>query len=603
MEGQVLAAHAQINRENASDMRVLLVEDDSDDAAMLGGLLSRQRTRSVDVTHVTCIADAAAELRASRYDVVLLDLQLPDATGADSVERIQEADSNVPIVVMSGQGDEDYAVEILNRGVQDYLVKWEGDTKILLRSIRYAVERKRSELELNYLARYDSLTGIPNRQYLQDQLERASRRARRSGKKIGLLFLDLDRFKRVNDTFGHHLGDQLLCAVVQRLLEKVRAGDLFARLGGDEFAVLLENVDGPDELETVARHLLDAFKAPFEIDGRKLPVTVSIGVTVFPNDNSDARALLNNADMAMYQAKDKGRNNFEFFTQGMYDEIVAQHTVEMDLKAALAEEQFELLYQPQVSLTDRSVQVLEALLRWNHPERGCLSPDRFISVAEESGYIIPIGDWVLERACRQLGEWRDAGLQLPRIAVNVAPIHFHQPRFSDRVKSTLETYGIDPQLIELELTERSLMKDTDEIRRCLRHLKAIGVRLAIDDFGTGYSCLNYLRQFPIDVLKIDRSFVKDLAVSEDARAICAVILSIAAQLSLGTVAEGIETSAQLEFLAKQGCGFGQGYFFSRPVPPAHLEALLARSVSSMGSNDWVTSSPYATRRQDKEALG
>jgi EAL domain-containing protein (putative c-di-GMP-specific phosphodiesterase class I) len=313
--------------------------------------------------------------------------------------------------------------------------------------------------------------------------------------------------------------------------------------------------------------------------------------------------LLNNADMAMYQAKDKGRNNFEFFTQGMYDEIVAQHTVEMDLKAALAEEQFELLYQPQVSLTDRSVQVLEALLRWNHPERGCLSPDRFISVAEESGYIIPIGDWVLERACRQLGEWRDAGLQLPRIAVNVAPIHFHQPRFSDRVKSTLETYGIDPQLIELELTERSLMKDTDEIRRCLRHLKAIGVRLAIDDFGTGYSCLNYLRQFPIDVLKIDRSFVKDLAVSEDARAICAVILSIAAQLSLGTVAEGIETSAQLEFLAKQGCGFGQGYFFSRPVPPAHLEALLARSVSSMGSNDWVTSSPYATRRQDKEALG
>jgi diguanylate cyclase (GGDEF)-like protein len=504
---------------------------------------------------------------------------------------------------MSGQGDEDYAVEILNRGVQDYLVKWEGDTRILLRSIRYAIERKRSELELNYLARYDSLTGIPNRQYLQDQLERASRRARRSGKKIGLLFLDLDRFKRVNDTFGHHLGDQLLCAVVQRLLDKVRAGDLFARLGGDEFAVLLENVDGPDELETVARHLLDAFKAPFEIDGRKLPVTVSIGVTVFPNDNSDARALLNNADMAMYQAKDKGRNNFEFFTQGMYDEIVAQHTVEMDLKAALAEEQFELLYQPQVSLTDRSVQVLEALLRWNHPERGCLSPDRFISVAEESGYIIPIGDWVLERACRQLGEWRDAGLQLPRIAVNVAPIHFHQPKFSDRVKSTLETYGIDPQLIELELTERSLMKDTDEIRRCLRHLKAIGVRLAIDDFGTGYSCLNYLRQFPIDVLKIDRSFVKDLAVSEDARAICAVILSIAAQLSLETVAEGIETSAQLEFLAEQGCRFGQGYFFSRPVPPADLEALLARTVSSMGSNDWMTSSPYATWRQDKEALG
>jgi diguanylate cyclase (GGDEF)-like protein len=598
-----LTPDEQIDRDTAPVMRVLLVEDDSDDAAMLEGFLSRQRTRSVNLVHVTCIADAAKELRASRYDVVLLDLQLPDATGTDTVDRIQQEDPDVPIVVLSGQGDEDYAVEILNRGVQDYLVKWEGDTRSILRSIRYAIERKRTELELNYLARFDSLTGIPNRQYLRDQLERVSRRARRNGKKIGLLFLDLDRFKRVNDTLGHHFGDQLLCAVVQRLQSKVRAGDLFARLGGDEFAVLLEDVQGPDELEAVARHLLDAFAEPFEIDDRQLPVTASIGVTLFPHDNSDAMALLNNADIAMYQAKDKGRNNFEFFTQGMYDEIVAHHAVEMDLKTALAEEQFELCYQPQVSLADRSVHVLEALLRWNHPQRGSLSPDAFVAVAEESGYIIPIGDWVLERACRQLDEWRDAGLPLPRIAVNVAPVHFHQPRFAERVESTLEKYRIDPRLIELELTERSLMKDTDEIRRCLRHLKAIGVRLAIDDFGTGYSCLNYLRQFPIDVLKIDRSFVKDLAVSEDARAICAVILSIAAQLSLGTVAEGVETPAQLEFLEQQGCHFGQGYLFGRPLPPADLEAMLARCVSNVGSREWAASPPYPAWRRDRGALG
>ncbi len=585
-------------------MRVLLVEDDSDDADLIRGFLCRQRSRAIDVTRVASITDARAALGESEFDVVLLDMNLPDAAGTDCVDGIQQADSNVPIVVMSGQGDEDYAVEILNRGVQDYLVKWEGDERIILRSIRYAIERKRTELELNYLARYDSLTCIPNRQYLQDQLERASRRARRSGKKIGLLFLDLDRFKRVNDTLGHQFGDELLRAVVRRLLDSVRAGDLVARLGGDEFALLLEDVGGAGELETVARHLLRAFEQPFEIDGRQLPVTASIGLTLFPHDNNDPMALLNNADIAMYQAKDRGRNSFEFFTQAMHEEILAHHAMETALKSALAESEFELFYQPQVKLAGRTVHVLEALLRWNHPQQGLIKPERFISVAEESGYVIPIGHWVLERVCRQLGEWRDAGLTLPTVAVNVAPIHFHQPDFADQVKGTLETYGIDPSLIELELTERSLMKDTDEIRECLRELKSIGVRLAIDDFGTGYSCLNYLRQFPIDVLKIDRSFVRDLGTSEDARAICEVILSIAAQLSLATVAEGVETRAQLEFLAAHGCHFGQGYYFGPPARPSDLAEVLRRSVVSGETERDRMPAPKASKwRANQEAVG
>lgn len=559
-------------------MRILLVEDDSDDAELLRAFLGRQRSRQVDITHVPCITDAAATLSESRFDVVLLDLHLPDATGSDCIDRVQHAAPRVPIVVLSGQDDEDYAVDILNRGVQDYLVKWEGDDRIILRSIRYAIERKRTEIELNYLARYDSLTGIPNRQYLQDQLERATTRARRNGNKMGLVFLDLDRFKRVNDTLGHQLGDELLQAVVERLQDNVRAGDLLARLGGDEFAVLLEDVEGPLELEAVASHLMAAFREPFEINGRQLPVTASIGLTLFPLDNNEPMALLNNADIAMYQAKEQGRNNFAFFTQSMHEEIMAYHEIETDLKNALAEDQFVLFHQPQVSLHDGRIHVLEALLRWDHPRRGLIGPDSFISIAEDSGYIIPIGHWVLERVCRQLGEWRNAGIRLPRVAINVAPIHFHQPDFPDQVRRTLAKYGVDPRLIELELTEGSLMKDTDDIRRCLRKLKAIGVSLAIDDFGTGYSCLNYLRQFPIDVLKIDRSFVADLSTSEDARAICEVILSIAQQLSLTTVAEGIETAAQLDFLTQQGCRFGQGYYFGAACPPAEVERLLPQAV-------------------------
>jgi EAL domain-containing protein (putative c-di-GMP-specific phosphodiesterase class I) len=289
-------------------------------------------------------------------------------------------------------------------------------------------------------------------------------------------------------------------------------------------------------------------------------------------------ALLNNADIAMYQAKDRGRNTFKFFTQSMHEEIMRYHQLETDLKAALAEQQFDLLYQPQINLADRSVHAVEALLRWNHPERGLVGPDEFISVAEDSGYIVPIGLWVLDRVCRQLKEWQEARYAVPRVAVNVAPVHFHQADFHRQVQRTLEKHGIDPRLIELELTERSLMEDTDGIREGLRELKAIGVRLAIDDFGTGYSCLNYLRQFPIDVLKIDRSFVADVGTSHGGQAICAVILSIAQRLSLQTVAEGIETEQQLKFLSAHGCQFGQGHYFSMALSAGALGGVLAESA-------------------------
>ncbi len=555
-------------------MKILLVEDDSDDAEFLRQTLLRHNGRAIDITRSDSIGQAARALRADRFDVVLLDLHLPDGSGAECVDRLQHADALVPIVVLSGQGDEDYAVEILNRGVQDYLVKWEGDGRIILRAIRYAIERKRAEVKLNYLARYDSLTGIPNRQYLRDQLERATARADRARQKLALLLLDLDRFKVVNDTLGHEQGDELLRAVVQRLRASIREGDLLARLGGDEFAVLLENVDGPLELEAIAGGIIGRFQEPFHLAGRQVSVTTSVGITLYPVDNPDPVALLNNADIAMYQAKEQGRNTFKFFTPSMHEEILAYHSLQTDLKTALDEQQFELLYQPQFGLADHRVHAVEALLRWNHPTRGYVRPDEFISVAEDSGYIIPVGLWILEQVCEQLKRWSAMGVPVPRAAINVAAVHFRQPGFHHGMREIIDRHGVDPDLIELELTERSLMEDTEMTRAGLYALKDIGVRLAIDDFGTGYSCLSYLRRFPLDVLKIDRSFVSDLDTSEDAQAICGAILSIAHRLSLDAVAEGIETEQQLAFLTKHGCQFGQGYYFSQPAEAATIATLM-----------------------------
>ncbi len=554
-------------------MRVLLIEDDNDDATFLQACLRRQGAKSVDLVRVETMSDAIARVREKPFDIVLLDLNLPDSTGHDSVHRVQSADPSVPIIVLSGDGDEEFAIEILNRGVQDYLVKWEGDGRTILRSIRYAVERKRAEERLSFLAQYDPLTEIPNRRHFTDQLERATTRARRSNKKIGVLFLDLDRFKAVNDTLGHQSGDELLSMVVERLKTCVRSGDLLARLGGDEFAFMLEDVDGPLSLEAAAKNILTAFEKPFQVGPRQVSTTASIGITVFPNDTSDPMALLNNADMAMYQAKDDGRNNFKFFEQRMHEEIMEYHKIETDLGKALERDEFTLVYQPQIGLADNKIHALEALLRWNHPERGLVLPGEFISVAEESGYIVPMGMWVLERVCKQLKDWERREMPLLRVSVNVAPANLDQPDFHRNVEATLGRYGVDPHLIELELTEGTLMRNTESIQETLRYLKMIGVRVSVDDFGTGHSCLNYLRQFPIDVLKIDRSFVMDLGRNDHGTAICGLVLSIGRSLNLDVVAEGVENETQLEFLRKHNCEYVQGQYFSMPVTPEALPDL------------------------------
>ena len=575
-------------------MKILLVEDDSDDADFLRLSLS-QHNGAAHVTRTAQLVDAVNALDNDRFDVVLLDLNLPDGRGADCVAKIQEANSLVPIVVLSGQGDEDYAVEILNRGVQDYLVKWEGDGRAILRAIRYAIERKRAEVRVNFLARHDALTGIPNRQYLRDQLSQATSRALRGQRTMALLLLDLDRFKTVNETLGHEAGDMLLRAVVQRLTGSVREGDLIARLGGDEFAVLLEDIEGPLEIETVASNIVAAFQEPFDVGGRQVSVTASVGITVCPTDGKEPVALLNNADIAMYQAKDRGRNTFKFFTPTMHEEILSHHRFETDLKDAVARGQFQLLYQPQVRLADHKIDVVESVLHWNHPERGRMGPGEFMSVADETGHVIPIGLWVIEEVCRQLKRWESAGVPLPRVAINIAPVHFHQPDFHDALRTMLQSHSVDPALIELELAESSLIQDPDGTRECLKALKSIGVRLAIDEFGAGYSCLKYLRQFPMDVLKIDRSFVSDVDTNRDAQVLCSAILSIAHRLSLDAVADGIESEGQVAFLTRNDCQYGQGSYFSAPIDADQTAALMAKSGGQATRRRRVTSRRTAAK--------
>ncbi|HJP03588.1 MAG: GGDEF domain-containing response regulator [Chromatiales bacterium] len=564
-------------------MKLLLVEDNLTDAEFLQASLRRSKAEDVDLTHVTTIKEGTRAVRKGGFDVILLDLNLPDGSGIECVEAMQEADPDMPIVVLSGQDDEDFAISILSIGVQDYLVKWEGKGRLILRSIRFAIERKRSEKRLNYLAQYDSLTGVPNRQYLTEQLDQSIARAQRAGNKVALFYLDLDKFKAVNDTLGHDAGDLLLKEVAQRLYLHTRAGDVLARLGGDEFAVVIEGLNQAHDAESFARNIVNSLVEPFMMNGREVQVTASIGISIFPDDSNEAAVLLKNADIAMYQAKEGGRNEFKFFTEHMHAELVERHQLEQDIQTALRLKQFALVYQPKVSIETLQLTGMEALIRWNCPTRGLVRPAHFIHAAEESGYIVPLGYWILSDICRTLKTWQEDGLKVTPVSVNVSARQFQQADFPDRVANILEQHEIDSSLIELELTEGLLMEDTDAAQICLEKLKKIGLSIAIDDFGTGNSCLAYLRKFPIDILKIDKSFVDEVGESADSDQICKAIISLAKSLGLETVAEGVETERQLEFLKENGCDIAQGYLFGHPIWGKEIIELLDHSKGNFAS--------------------
>jgi diguanylate cyclase (GGDEF)-like protein len=450
--------------------------------------------------------------------------------------------------------------------------------------VRDISERKRSEEQIRRLAYCDSLTGIPNRQAFLETLEAELVRSRKANKKFAVLFMDLDAFKRINDTLGHDVGDHLLKAVSERLRETTRPGDLvsrteaatnLARLGGDEFTILIPDLERVENALNVAHRVKEAMRRPFLLEANEIFVTASIGISLYPEDGEDCNSLLKYADTAMYHAKNCGKNNAKLYSSSLTMQIMSHVKLEVGLRKALQNDELYLLYQPQIDVCSSRIVGFEALVRWRHPERGVISPTEFIPLAEETGLIVPIGEWVLRAACQQATTWQLPGKPPVRVAVNLSAKQFKDENLTQSVLSALHDSGLPAELLELELTEGTLMDDARATMVTLEQLRGIGVYLSIDDFGTGYSSMNYLKRFDVRALKIDKSFISGLPLDSENAAITRAIIAMAHGLKMAVVAEGVETDAQLVLLEQYGCDMVQGYYLGHPSPPDSIHRMLA----------------------------
>ncbi|MDB5550987.1 MAG: hypothetical protein JWL86_971 [Rhizobium sp.] len=683
---------------------VLLIDDNPGDARLIRELFNVQGSRHAEFTHVECMQEAEHHLGQRTADIILLDLGLPDTHGLAAIRRAHAVAPRIPLVVLTGLDDESLAMQALQEGAQDYLVKGQIETHGLLRALRYAIERKTLEealfaekeraqvtlnsiadavictdvlgnisflnsaaeaatgwplpeavgwpmghifcvlegvrdvitspiifaaeqdrsmilpakcnlvrrdgfnipieysvasinnregqitgavvvfrdvsaaqaiaLQITHSAEHDFLTGLPNRMLLHDRLGQAIALAQRRGNSVAVLFLDLDGFKHINDSLGHPIGDKLLQSIASRLADCVREPDTVSRQGGDEFVVLLSEIEHVENIAVIASRIMRAVAEAHSIDGHELHVTTSIGVSVYPDDGLDAASLIKNADTAMYQAKENGRQNYQFFKPAMYVRAMERQSIEEGLRRALEQQEFTLHYQPKIDLRSGAITGAEALIRWMHPIQGPIPPAQFIPIAEDCGLILQIGAWVLRAACLQARSWADAGLPEITIAVNVSAVEFRSKSFLEGLFAILNETGLDPRLLELELTESVLMRHVESTTAILHTLRERGVRVAVDDFGTGYSSLSYLQKFPLDTLKIDQSFVHQLSIAGHDTIIVTAVIGMARNLNLRVIAEGVETAEDLAFLRGHQCDEAQGYYLSRPVPAQEFAALL-----------------------------
>jgi diguanylate cyclase (GGDEF)-like protein len=540
------------------------------------------------------VAPEAEGALGGHFDLCILDGPALDRVWAEAQAR-REAEQPVflPFLLVTSREDLRVPTRPVWQNVDELIitpveqVELQARVEVLLRARRISLELKR---RLAQLVNYDALTGLPNRTLLHDRLSQALAQAQRNRRVVGVVFLDLDHFKIINNTLGHATGDRLLKAVAERLAGCVCQGDTVARPGGDEFTLMLPEVEDTQAVAGVAQRVLDTLAAPFELDGREVFVAASLGIALSPFDGDDAETLLKNADTATYQAKKHGRNNYQFYSAEMNVKAFERLALETSLRRALEREELLVHYQPQVDLSTGRVVGTEVLVRWQHPHLGLVSPTRFIPLAEETGLIAPIGEWVLRTACAQNKSWQQAGYAPLCVAVNLSVRQFKQANLVQTVERVIRETGLDPRYLELELTESIFMQNAKATIQTLRELKEMGVKLSIDDFGTGYSSLSYLQRFPIDALKIDQSFVRDITTDPSDAAIGQAIISMAHSLRLKVVAEGVETEEQLAFLQRDRCDQMQGYYFSRPLPVEAFTQLLQEGRRLQIGQRAVTSS-------------
>ncbi len=564
-----VSPHGPLHEEGS--LHVLLIEPHSADRERFEDSLSRSELHA-GVTVADTLASAAAVLEREAFDVVVVDLDLPDAHGVEALRRIRELAPHLPLVALSGPEDLPIARDSARLGAQDFLSKSELGPAVVQRALRYAVERKRSETELFDMANRDYLTRLGNRSFFRSRLKHALSRYRRTQRPFAVIFLDLDRFKEINDGWGHHAGDTVLSEVASRLETVLGEEATLARLGGDEFSVLLEDVEDRGQIDEVADRILSALSEPYLVAGEAVETRPSLGIAMCPEHGETEEKLLRLADKAMYQAKRRGGAQTHVYEGA--DVPRARFMVERELRQALERDEFILYYQPQLDLATGHFCAAEALIRWIRPNGEMVPPGEFISSLEETGQIRDVGAWVLDQSCRQLALWRDEGLANLRVSFNVSPCQFDDGRLPFLAEDALRRYRLDPHCLEIEITEAVVIKDTAGSVAQLERLRALGIAIALDDFGTGYSSLSYLHKVPVDVLKMDRSFIGEIESSEHSRTLVELIIALGHKLKLEVVAEGVETQAQLEFLRREGCDRTQGYFHSRPVPPAELLSFL-----------------------------
>ena len=548
-----------------SIIRVLLINAHSDQYVEMAKLLDAISVSDYEMTWCADYAYALEAMLAPIHDVILLDYEHAPEVCEELLRSASAHGCTTPILCLTAKANLELDRAAIKAGAADYLVKDRLDIDIIERTIRYAIDRKNAETELARLAHYDALTGIPNRLLFNDRLDRALQRADRGDSPFALLYLDLDGFKAVNDAYGHDMGDKLVQGIAERLSQCIRRTDSVARIGGDEFTVLLEKTNSTNDTVVIAQKIIDVITEPFDINGQQLRVGSSIGIAVYPEAGRDASTLIKHADMAMYEAKAMQGSNYRFFTAKMNSEAVDQHRLDLELRAAISNDEFSLFFQPRVSLRTGKIVGVEALLRWHHPERGILLPGEFIQTAKQLGLLEPIGYWVINRLCLDIAKMDEMKIPPLRVSLNVAHDQFMAPNFVSTVESILSSMNVDASRFEFELAESAVVANLDEIADDMVLLEKQGVRFALDGFGTGYSSLPQLQKLPITTLKLDKSYVQRVTSDADSASVVRAMIYLAHGLELTVVGEGVETEEQKTFLVENRCDHLQGFFYSEPL--------------------------------------